>query len=341
MDRKNEIVEINISRESRGVTRQGFGKPLFIGTTGFSDNSRVRRYTEISQVEDDFVDGDVELDAARRFFGQELRPSEIKIGYHDPQKIASVEYDVTSPTTGSLDYEFTINGEAVTHTASEGDAVRDVIEALEIEFANTVTTATFSKSESSFRVSPVDPDTFDYSVATDDTLTENEVKESYVNAYNYIKSVDTDFYYTTMESHEKVDVEGMADVVQAEKRIFVTSTSDPKSSNSLVTDDIGTILKNKDLTRTFIIFAEDDKEYPECALVGLQASKSPGTSTWKFRTVSGITASNLSVTQSLSLKGTRYEYGKGYNTYEDIGGRKIFSEGRAVNGEFLDQKVAC
>ena len=48
------------------------------------------------------------------------------------------------------------------------------------------------------------------------------------------------------------------------------------------------------------------------------------------------TVSRLTTTQSLTLKGTRFDYGKGYNTYENFGGRNILSEGRMVNGEFVD-----
>lgn len=334
MARANEIVEINITRESRGVSRQGFGKPLFIGQKGFNDDARVRSYTGISQVEEDFVDGDPELTAARQFFGQQVRPAEIKIGYHDPLSVASVTYEVDSPVTATT-YEITINGTEVSYTSFGDDAIRDVINGLELDFASKITNARFVKSETSFRVIPDNPNDFTYST-TSTELTEQENLETYVDAYSYIKFVDSDFYYVTMDSHDVVDVEGMADVVQAEKRIFVTSTSDRKAPNPLYTGDIGSTLQAKDLTRTFIIYAENDLEYPECAIVGLQAAKAPGSATWKFRTVSGVTVSRLSTTESLSLKGTRFDYGKGYNTYELIGGRNIFAEGRAVNGEFID-----
>lgn len=333
MSRMNEIIEVNITRETRGVSRQGFGKPLFIGTTGFNDNARVRTYTAINQVEEDFVDGDPELTAARRFFGQQVAPASIKIGHHDPAAVASVTYAV-SPADETT-YTFTINGVQVSYTSDTGDTARQIIEGIELEFANTVTDARFVKADDAFTIYPDDPDNFDYSTTAPE-LTETENIETYLDAYRYIKRVDGDYYYVTMESRDPLVVEDMADVVQSEKRIFVSATEDRKAPNPLVTTDIGSILQAKDLTRTVLLYSKDASEYPECALVGLQAPKAPGTSTWKFRSVSGVTISDLSTTESLTLKGTRYDYGKGYNTYENIGGRNIIAEGRVANGEFID-----
>jgi len=248
-----DIIEINISRETRGVSRQGFGTPLFIGSTAgvLSATDRVRTYSSAEAVLNDFTETDPEYIAALRFFGQELEPTYIKIGFHD-----------TSAT---------------------------------------------------------------------ETITE---------AYNAIKEQDSDFYFVTTYSHDPADIEALAAVVETESRIYGASYNGTDATDAQDSSDIGSTLQGLNYARTFLVYAEDPTEYPECAFIGLQAPKDPGSTTWKFKEVSGVTPSNLTTTQSLTLKGSKYDYGKGYNTYEPTGGRTIFAEGRVVNSEFLDQLVA-
>lgn len=337
MARVNEIVTINISRETRGVSRQGFGTPLFIGTTGFGTGERVRTYSSVTQAEEDFAEGDPELVALRRYFGQQVSPTFVKVGYHDTAAVASVTYEVTA---GGTEYAVTVDGAEVSYTPEVGATVQEIVDGLEQAYRDAAIDGRFvDNSDGTFTLIPADFNNFTYSTTTTE-LTETENIETYADAYGYIKSQDDDFYFVNAETHEPADVEALAEIVEAEKRIYVTSTSAAQAKNSLVTSDIGSVLQAKDLARTVVIFAEDDTEYPECAIVGLQAPKDPGSTTWKFKSVSGVTVSRLSTTESLTLKGTRFDYGKGYNTYENIGGRNIFAEGRMVNGEFIDQKVA-
>lgn len=333
MARVNEIVTINISRETRGVSRQGFGTPLFIGTTGFGTDERVRTYSSVTQAEEDFAEGDPELVALRRYFGQQVSPTFVKVGYHDTAAVASVTYEVTA---GGTEYAVTVDGTVVSFTASMGATVQEIVDGLEQAYRDAAIDGRFvDNSDGTFTLIPADFNNFTYSTATTE-LTETENIETYADAYGYIKSQDDDFYFVNAETHEPTDVEALAEIVEAEKRIYVTSTSAAQAKNPLVTSDIGSVLQAKDLARTVLIFAQDDTEYPECAIVGLQAPKDPGSTTWKFKSVSGVTVSRLSTTESLTLKGTRFDYGKGYNTYESIGGRNIFAEGRVANGEFID-----
>lgn len=336
----NEIIEINISRETRGVTRQGFGTPLFIGDTsgvlGLDD--RVRTYTSAEAVLSDFSETDPEYIAAQRFFGQQISPTFIKIGLHDPTATQSVDFEVTPAS--STTYEVTVDSTPFSYEAGDGDTVQDIVEGLQEDFAAQSVPGTFvDNNDGTFTIIPADKSEFSYSTASPE-LADTENLETITNAYDEIKDTDDDFYFVTAYSHTPVDIELLADVVQTEKRLYVTSYKGPDAVDATDSSDIGSTLKEKDLSRTMIIYAEDMSEYPECAFVGLQAPKDPGSTTWKFKTVSGVTVSNLTTTQSLTLKGTQFDYGKGYNTYESVGGRNILREGRVVNGEFIDQLVA-
>lgn len=77
----NQIVDVQITRETKVPSQKGFGTPLLLGDSDrFTAGERIRTYTEISQVEADFTAGDVEIEMARDVFSQEIRPPQIKIG---------------------------------------------------------------------------------------------------------------------------------------------------------------------------------------------------------------------------------------------------------------------
>jgi len=77
----NQIIDVQITRETKVPSQKGFGTPLLLGDSDrFTAGERIRTYADISEVEADFTAGDVEIEMARNAFGQEVRPPEIKIG---------------------------------------------------------------------------------------------------------------------------------------------------------------------------------------------------------------------------------------------------------------------
>ena len=106
-----DIIEINITRETRGVTRQGFGTPLFLGLhAAFSE--RARTYTSLDGVAEDFSTESNEYIAAQRYFGQELEPTQIKIGR---QKADDVDF--TIDVANNATYTLTVDGTEVSVTS--------------------------------------------------------------------------------------------------------------------------------------------------------------------------------------------------------------------------------
>lgn len=242
-----DIIEINITRQTQGVSRAGFGVPLFLGTNAvFSE--RVRAYSSLSGVEEDFATTDDEYIAASKFFSQSPRPNIIKIGKQDL-------------------------------TATE-------------------------------------------------TLTE---------ALNAVQDYDNDWYFLTTYTHTAADIEEIAEWTEAQTKLYFASYAGADAIDAGLTTDPGSVLALANYDRTALIYSTTaDTEFPECAWVGKQATTLAGSSTWAFKTVNGVTPSNLNTTQSLTLIGTKFDAGKGYNIYQNIGGVNIFFEGRMVGGEFID-----
>lgn len=73
-----------------------------------------------------------------------------------------------------------------------------------------------------------------------------------------------------------------------------------------------------------------EASFPEFAWMGGQLPKAPGSITWKFKTLTGITPDVLTATAVNNVKG------KNCNVYETIAGVSMAHEGVVASGEFID-----
>lgn len=329
-----DIINVNITRNTRGVSRQGFGTPLFVGTTaeGWSAGERVRTYRSLDAILADFPSDSPEATAGRRYFGQPRQPEQVKIGRH----ILGIARFVVTPEVGDEEeYQVTLNGVEALFTTGTGATAQSVVTGLQNAFTSNDLPGVFEDNgDGTFTIYP--NNSLNANLIVSPNLIVQERTESLTDAMTAISNADSDWYFVNTSTHDPESMMEVAEYVETKSALYVTSYSGIDAFAANITTDPGSRLQARGFERTVIIFAEDANEYPECAIVGLQGTKDPGSTTWKFRTVSGVTASNLTDTQSMVLKGTKYDYGKGYNTYEPRGGRVIFAEGRTTSGEFID-----
>lgn len=331
-----EIIQINITRETKGVSRQGFGTPLFLGNTpAFASGELVRTYTGSDAVLNDFSDTSPEYIAAQRFFGQNPKPTYIKIGFHNTSP-SSARFEVT--VVDETLYSFNLEESEVSYTSGVGATVEEIVSGLEDAFALASAPGTFTDNlDGTFTVTPDNVANFDITnVSTELTVSYAEGTDSLTDALAKIREQDSDWYFLTAYTHDVEDILEIAAYAETQMLIYGTSYKGSDALDAMDTNDPGSLLQAQNYSQTFIEYAEDPTEYPECAIIGKQSTTEPGSSTWKFKEVTGVTPSNLTTTQSIVLKGTRFDAGKGYNTYEPVGGRVMFAEGRMVNGEFID-----
>lgn len=77
----NQIIDVQITRETKVPSQRGFGTPLLLGDSDrFTAGERVRTYSSIEEVEADFTAGDIEIEMATDLLSQQIRPPEFKIG---------------------------------------------------------------------------------------------------------------------------------------------------------------------------------------------------------------------------------------------------------------------
>ena len=157
--------------------------------------------------------------------------------------------------------------------------------------------------------------------------------ETYVDALEAIQQVNNKWYALTCESHAKADILLLAASIEAKKKIYVASTDDLDVKTSAV-DDVATLLKNGTYFRTALIWsATADTEFPECAWVGYQLQEAPGSNTWAYKSLSGVTISSISTNESSLI------HDKNASTYETVGGVNRTVGGATSGGEWIDIMV--
>jgi len=324
-----KVVTINITRQTKAVTRKGFGTLMLIGRHKVF-NERVRAYTAAdAMLVDGFESTDPEYIAGLAFFSQNPNTGTFLIGRHQAdQAVLSVLTAVDS-----TDYTTTINGTIFTFTSGVSATPLTIAAGLKIAIdAGTEPVIVTDNIDGTLDVDPtVAGVAFTITALGPNLIVVKPfaVTESIVDAYTAIKQENADFYAVAMTNKVQADVESIAAQVLTEKRIFGTSSTDSGILATTLTD-IAAVLNANNNERTFVLYTHLAGTYPEVAWMSRQLSTDPGSSTWKFKTLIGQVASPLTSTESTNATN------KKCNTYEKLNGVDITLEGTMASGEFID-----
>ncbi len=116
---------------------------------------------------------------------------------------------------------------------------------------------------------------------------------------------------------ENGDYDKVANLIETTEKIFAFSTQTDKNP---VTNNV--------YLRTFGIYSED--KYAHIAWMAKTFYHDPGSETWAFKTLSGVTPSSLSTTQIRDLENEKLNY------YIACAGRNITQTGKMIGGEWID-----
>lgn len=121
--------------------------------------------------------------------------------------------------------------------------------------------------------------------------------------------------------------------VEANKRFAIMWTSDSDTYDATKDTDLASVLNAATYDRTAVLFhtapaAGDD--YPDAAWMGEGFPYDPGSSTWAYKTLKGVTKDNITPTKETVLAS------KNCNYYSEVGGVNITQEGKVASGEWID-----
>lgn len=332
-----DFIDIQITRNTRAVSRASFSIPCFIFTYAYYTD-RAREYSDLAGVAGDFGTDSPAYKAAQRFFGGQVTPAKIVIGRRQPNQA-----DVSVATvSNSTEYSMTINGNPYTYT-SDSTATATEIAAGLIAAASTAQGVTFTDNgNGTFKVVNTDS-SVDFSftgTGVSGYLTSNLLSvsfpesaiDSWPTAINAVQAANDSWYYLTTDEKSTGRILDIAEDIQAKDKIYGVSTNDAYTLTN-ATDSIAAEMKARGLDHSFIMYSADAAKYPECALIGSQAQAVPGSNTWAFKSLAGIAPDRLTANQSANARNNNLI------TYENIGGVNVTTSGKTCGGEYIDVMV--
>lgn len=332
-DNIDDIVSVQISRETTAVAQDSFGIVMILGTHKvFTD--RLRYYESLAEMaEDGFSSTMKEYVAAAALFGQTPRVETVAIGRRSVDD-ATV---TVSTVTASFPYTVTINGQAITYTsAGSGDDATDIGEALEgLINAASVTNSwglTATNTTGTIAIVQAVEDTgWSLSVGSGLTITAYTASADIQDDLDAIQNAESNWYGLVYTGRTSQEVQDVAEWTEANKKIFGTASADTDILDSAETTDIAYILKTANYSRTFVLYHQlAATTFPEAAWFGKRFPFAPGSGTWAFKNLAGVTVSNLTTNERTNA------FAKNANTFESRGGASVTMEGWMASGEFID-----
>lgn len=349
----DQIVQIQITRQTAQVDITAFDIPLLLvemdeTVTSFADE-RVKTYTSLEGVEADLGSNHIGYLMATKLLGGDVRPNQFKVGKVMRDGVNDETYvEALNKVIDQDDTWYAVIAQS--HLDDDIDAIASTIQAhRKLYFTSTSSQLAYMPPQSVVYTAVVDFG--DLSTVTEgDTVSITIAGETYTSTFE--EDEDTPGTYVwgpflgtpTTTFLGEFEVVGNTVVVRNNDVDFTitraSSVINGETTNILQSDiggtdpiglDIGQRLKHKGFTRTIIMFSNTaDSEYPEAAWVGWQLPYTPGTNTWEYKQLPGVTVSRLSDNQVFVLES------RGYNYYIPVKGVNITRRGKVAEGEWVD-----
>jgi hypothetical protein len=336
-----DISNVVISLQTTGVTRQGFGTPIFIDAHR-SFEERVRAYNSLTAVAADFSTTSDAYKAAQRFYANNPAPRTIKIGRRLATAVVAPSGAVVEGTVYTVTVASGSENVVASYTASSADTATDVVEGLEAAIEGDVALAallSLTVVGSTLTIDGASAST-NFTVTAGSNITVSFTStETPATIMNAIAEEDDDFYFVTAYDKTVSFITAMAADIEARKKIYFFSTSAILSYAALtspanVADPLG-LVKDSGYFRTAGMYAHNAADHPECQWVGYNATYPAGTVLWTNLVVSIPVALNadgkvLTATQQNNIQARRATF------VRNEGGLNAIRGGLVAGGERIE-----
>lgn len=338
----SDIIDMQISLDTAGITQAGFGMPLILSANA-AFGERVRTYSDLDGVDDDFAVTTPEYLAAQAIFAQDPKPPTIAIGRRALKPTQRWKLSIATVLNNTA-YKVRVNSQIATFT-SGGAATEENIVAGLVSAINALTDDTLTASDQTTFVrltgnaagnwngveildnqgrtgsaAPsyllLEQDHADPGVATDlaAILTENDTWYGLYNLYN-----------------SKAEVQAIAAWTESNEKLFLADTQDTVVITTAVGGtDVADDLKDSSYFRTAAVYHPANDEFLGAAILGRCLPLDPGSETWMFKTLAGVAVYTLTSTHLTNLRAKNCGY------YYSINDRAITAQGKVASGEFID-----
>ncbi|EOM8462708.1 DUF3383 family protein [Shigella flexneri] len=345
----NPIVNVDITLNTAGTTREGFGLPLFLAST---DNfeERIRGYTSLTEVAEDFDESTAAYKAAKQLWSQTPKVTQLYIGRRTMQYTVSIpdtvaegsEYSLTVAIGGGVSQPFQ-------YTAKESDTALIVLSEFksQIEASPTIkdgvnVSVTGTGASATMIITKAgDNDFVKVTSITATTSIAATTADTASAALASIETYSTDWYFISAEDRTQQFVLAMASEIQARKKIFFTANADVKALQGTeltsATDVPAQLAKNR-YTRTVCLWHHTSEyDYPEMAYIAYGAPYDAGSIAWGNAQLTGVAASLQPANQRplTSIQKSALDT-RNCNFIDLDGGVPVVRRGITSGGEWID-----
>lgn len=338
------IVKVTITKSTRTVSQQNFGLAAILGPSNrFGDLFRF--YTDPSDMLlDGFLTSDPEYIHAVALKAQPIKPAQWIVGKFTAAVAQVDTFAVNTLTSGHV-YAFTLNSVIITYTAGGGDTQQSILAALltaigvafpsnpPVSGAVTGTgpgaLLTLTSTTAGIGVSYTAVD----SQLTRVALTANHTIVQDIVTLQAGLLPEQQFYGLLVTSKVKANILQIAAYVETQLMVYLAASLDSDYITS-VTTDVASILKGFNYDRTMTLYsAQANTNAPDAAWMGYMLPTTPGVGNWAEKTLTGVTADNLTPTQISNA------LAKNGNVYVPTGGTGLTLFGTCASGEYFDVTI--
>lgn len=344
----NPIVNVDITLNTAGTTREGFGLPLFLAST---DNfeERVRGYTSLTEVAEDFDENSAAYKAAKQLWSQTPKVTQLYIGRRAMQYTVSIPDEVTEST----DYSLTVAvsggiSQPFQYTSQSEDTAEKVLQQLKTQIEaepsvkDLVTVNVTGAGGSATMVITKAGDNDFVKVTTAQTVSiASTTADTASTALAAIEAYSTDWYFIAAEDRTQQFVLAMASEIQARKKIFFTANSDVtalQGTELASANDVPAQLAKSQYTRTVCLWHHTAAEdYPEMAYIAYGAPYDAGSIAWGNAQLTGVAASLQPSNQRPLTSIQKSALDARHCNFIDLdGGVPVVRRGITSGGEWID-----
>lgn len=345
----NPIVNVDITLNTAGTTREGFGLPLFLAST---DNfeERIRGYTSLTEVAEDFDESTAAYKAAKQLWSQTPKVTQLYIGRRTMQYTVSIpdtvaegsEYSLTVAIGGGVSQPFQYTAKesdtaliVLNEFKSQIEASPTIKDGVNVSVTGTGASATMiitKAGDNDFvKVTSIAPTT-SIAATTADTASA---------ALASIETYSTDWYFISAEDRTQQFVLAMASEIQARKKIFFTANADVKAlqgTDLTSATDVPAQLAKSKYTRTVCLWHHTaEYDYPEMAYIAYGAPYDAGSIAWGNAQLTGVAASLQPANQRplTSIQKSALDT-RSCNFIDLDGGVPVVRRGITSGGEWID-----
>lgn len=345
----NPIVNVDITLNTAGTTREGFGLPLFLAST---DNfeERVRGYTSLTEVAEDFGEDTAAYKAARQLWSQTPKVTQLYIGRRAMQYTISIpdavvertDYSLTIAVGGGVSqpYRYTAQAEdtaliVLTQFKEQIEADPTIKDDVTINVTGTGSSATMIVTKAG------DNDFVKVTSTTNTVSIAGTTSDTAASALAAIETYSTDWYFISAEDRTPQFILAMASEIQARKKIFFTANSDVaalQGTELASASDVPAQLAKSMYTRTVCLWHHAaSHDYPEMAYIAYGAPYDAGSIAWGNAQLTGVEASLQPANQRPLTSIQKSALDARHCNFIDLdGGVPVVRRGITSGGEWID-----